>query len=469
MLNSESDLTLHYSSQINEKLNKLTEILKKSQPIEFIYQHPFVYYKEKIDVILNEIDKSIKESEIENENLVVRNENTREKILENKKRLGEEDRLNFEEFKINNSENNVFEEKDYKDQNLFNLNLEYEYLINEKERLEIKLNKLQVEINSIIDEINKIKECVGDCNIESDVKELNKNDNKVSKEYEEKLKILLNGYKKIKQEKEKQRLDFYKFITDGYKILEKENMDEIDKSIKSNFYSVSIDDLSKKYNAIEKEIEDRKTIVKNLIIEIENLENNLEGHITFETYKSDINSENLMFLEKRKDFLIKEEERFFENIFVETFNELEEICKVFEMEMVDFEKTKENLQIMKKIINELKNKKDSFLEINDLIKKRDEIKNKMIQFEINASDPKRLFRSSFQLLNEEKFRKNAVPNLLKIENSLLVKVIEYEKNFEAFFYKGEIFRENLENEMKNRIINKSVFIMNKAETPRKGK
>lgn len=50
----------------------------------------------------------------------------------------------------------------------------------------------------------------------------------------------------------------------------------------------------------------------------------------------------------------------------------------------------------------------------------------MIEFEKNASDPARLFRSSFRLLQEEKFRKTAYPNLLKMESSLRTIVSAYQ-------------------------------------------
>src|SRR5689334_229559 len=38
----------------------------------------------------------------------------------------------------------------------------------------------------------------------------------------------------------------------------------------------------------------------------------------------------------------------------------------------------------------------------------------MKDFESRASDPRRLFQSSFRLLDEEKFRKNAFPNLISL-------------------------------------------------------
>lgn len=51
----------------------------------------------------------------------------------------------------------------------------------------------------------------------------------------------------------------------------------------------------------------------------------------------------------------------------------------------------------------------------------------MIAFEQTARDPKRLFQSSFQLVEEEKFRRRAYPTLLKLESTLLNAIIKFEQ------------------------------------------
>ena len=51
---------------------------------------------------------------------------------------------------------------------------------------------------------------------------------------------------------------------------------------------------------------------------------------------------------------------------------------------------------------------------------------KMLEFEKTASDPRRLFRSSFQLNEEERFRKTCFPTLMKMENALKVDVAQFE-------------------------------------------
>jgi hypothetical protein len=51
----------------------------------------------------------------------------------------------------------------------------------------------------------------------------------------------------------------------------------------------------------------------------------------------------------------------------------------------------------------------------------------MIAFEQTAKDPKRLFQSSFQLNEEEKFRRRAYPTLLKLETTLIEAIEKFEQ------------------------------------------
>ncbi|KAF9910195.1 hypothetical protein EC991_007122 [Linnemannia zychae] len=83
---------------------------------------------------------------------------------------------------------------------------------------------------------------------------------------------------------------------------------------------------------------------------------------------------------------------------------------------------------------------------------------RMIAFEQTASDPKRLFQSSFQLVEEEKFRRRAYPTLLKLENTLLDAIMKFEKEHEqSFMYEGLPYLETLQAEIENRHVNETVF------------
>ncbi|KAI8636916.1 hypothetical protein BD408DRAFT_425401 [Parasitella parasitica] len=62
-----------------------------------------------------------------------------------------------------------------------------------------------------------------------------------------------------------------------------------------------------------------------------------------------------------------------------------------------------------------------------LMKERKDLIQKMIDFEKTASDPKRLFQASFQLLEEEKWRNNCLPRLLYLDRQLIKAINEFEK------------------------------------------
>ncbi|KAJ3125484.1 hypothetical protein HK098_000243 [Nowakowskiella sp. JEL0407] len=62
----------------------------------------------------------------------------------------------------------------------------------------------------------------------------------------------------------------------------------------------------------------------------------------------------------------------------------------------------------------------------EMVEERKQFIQKIIEFEQSASDPKRLFKSSFQLNEEERFRKTCFPTLLKMEDVLKLTIVEYE-------------------------------------------
>ncbi|KAL1925301.1 uncharacterized protein VTP21DRAFT_184 [Calcarisporiella thermophila] len=93
-----------------------------------------------------------------------------------------------------------------------------------------------------------------------------------------------------------------------------------------------------------------------------------------------------------------------------------------------------------------------------LINERREFINKMIEFEKNASDPRRLFHSSFQLMQEEKWRRTCYPNLLKLEDALLRSIKHYEEvEAKPFLHEGTRFLDTLQFEITERQINKTFF------------
>jgi hypothetical protein len=107
------------------------------------------------------------------------------------------------------------------------------------------------------------------------------------------------------------------------------------------------------------------------------------------------------------------------------------------------------------IIKNLKPKYESSSLIRSLIEERHDLIQKMKAFEVSASDPARLFQPSFRLLQEEKFRKSALPTLLKLEARLKKEMGNWDGKFP---YNGvEDFESALEEEIANRYVNETVF------------
>lgn len=410
-------------------------------PSDSLNSNPLDFYAHKLDPVFICIENIVQKTKDEIQTKKEINDGFRQKIKERSARVG----IEFD--------NLVFE----------NLALECEYLSKFDEKVFLAENRIKMEIDDMVIEINSIKEILGET--EFCIK------NEASIEQYEIVFKIYEIYCEKKKELEKKRVVCVKNILNAYKILERINLDSDDVMIQNDHSLVKIDVLHRKSKFYAEEIERRKCLVSGLIIQIENLRDVLYFYNTIDEEKiiDSITDKNIDMLLNMRDKLVEMEIRYFETIFNETKSKLYEICSVFGMDTVDFEKTKENLDIMKKIIHELSIKKDKFLEIQEIINKRSELKSRMIEFEKSASDPKRLFRSSFQLLDEERFRKTAYPNLLKIEGQILECIEEFEDNFGEFKYKGEVYKDFLSHEIANRIINKNVFIMNKSNTPKKCK
>ncbi|KAJ3055135.1 hypothetical protein HK097_011372 [Rhizophlyctis rosea] len=100
--------------------------------------------------------------------------------------------------------------------------------------------------------------------------------------------------------------------------------------------------------------------------------------------------------------------------------------------------------------------------ILEKIQQREDLLKKMLEFEKTASDPRRLFRSSFQLNEEERFRKTCFPTLMKMENALKVDVAQFEIDNgpgAVVEWKGERFLDLMEREISERFINETVFFI----------
>lgn len=138
-----------------------------------------------------------------------------------------------------------------------------------------------------------------------------------------------------------------------------------------------------------------------------------------------------------------------------------------ERERKNVEEEEEALLELDNLINISNGKLLLLKAISDHLSERVGLLEKMVVFERQASDPKRLFRSSFQLNSEEKFRKMAVPTLLKIEREVMESERLYaEKYKEDVVIGGKEAVKDLKEEIKKRIINTNVFINTQSRTER---
>ncbi|KAF9764648.1 hypothetical protein NGRA_0376 [Nosema granulosis] len=177
-----------------------------------------------------------------------------------------------------------------------------------------------------------------------------------------------------------------------------------------------------------------------------------------------ITTANIESLRSYLSHLTEEYNNRIREIYDNTKEYLEELCKLFTLEMGDYELTKEGIGEMRLKIESLEPKKELYMEILSLIDKREELVESMNNFEKIASDPRRLFKSSFQLLREEKFRKTAFPSLLKIEETLFKLLETYKERFGEFLRNNKSYASTLKEEIDGRIVNKTVFI-NKFDSP----
>ncbi|KAJ3068423.1 hypothetical protein HDU98_008387 [Podochytrium sp. JEL0797] len=115
-------------------------------------------------------------------------------------------------------------------------------------------------------------------------------------------------------------------------------------------------------------------------------------------------------------------------------------------------------EMLKEIAN-VTLRRERSIKIRKLIQERKEFIQKLIEFEKAAQDPSRFSGSSIRLLEEEKFRKSALPNLKKMENSIRKQLNEFEEATDhAFTVDNQPYLEILDNEVKDRLSNASVLV-----------
>ncbi|KAF7722174.1 carboxypeptidase C prc1 [Apophysomyces ossiformis] len=96
--------------------------------------------------------------------------------------------------------------------------------------------------------------------------------------------------------------------------------------------------------------------------------------------------------------------------------------------------------------------------LSKIMKERKDIIQKMVDFEKTASDPGRLFQSSFILNEQERFRKSCFPTLLKLDKKLMHAVQKFERVSKKPFIVGERrYLDTLRDEIAARVANQTFF------------
>lgn len=433
-------MTDHLFEKLKYSLHNLSQLLSQNLPSTALTLNPLDYYSHKLEPLFQCIQKITSETEHELLTLKQSNQKYKTQLIT----------------KANNTGIT------YTITNFTNYSLEKEYLSKFERRIFLIENRLKIEIINMVRNINDVKEILNEERIVFEGEVSVKVHKHISCVYEE--------YMGKKRELEKMRMTYVKSIMRCYDVLKLNELNVNDRQIMADFTSVNMDVLCKKNTEMQDMIEQRKLLVNKLITEIDELKDVLYFHeISDEEINDEITDNNISILQNLKNRMVEIENHHFVTIFEETRLKLFEICTIFEIQTVDFEKNRENFYIMKKITHELSLKKEKFINLQTIINKWNELKLKMINFEKSASDPKRLFKSSFQLLDEEKFRKTAYPTLLSIESKLVKDIDEFERQFGEFSYKGVCYKKHIQEDSANRIINRNVFIMNKNETPKKCK
>lgn len=198
--------------------------------------------------------------------------------------------------------------------------------------------------------------------------------------------------------------------------------------------------VSTEWKRIEKE---RSESISGSILLIGRLWNLLETpqEERFPLSPTDLSLNNIKLLSQERNRLINFQQQKFKELYDSQVVELQKLMTALRWNETRQQAvlsncqsyTADGLQHLSRQLAALQPKLEQSLQIISSITSRYALIAKMREFEKSASDPARLFRSSFQLLQEEKFRKTALPSLLNLETQLKSLLAEYKLKFEEEF------------------------------------
>ncbi|KAM0672451.1 hypothetical protein CWI42_012140 [Ordospora colligata] len=434
--------------RVEEKMEKLYDSMVVQMPLEGIKKHPFDWFRQDIDRVVTVIEEVISDFECR------------------RRRAEEEIRMSVD---LLNKECVLMECVEPQMPNLCNLELMKAYVENEIGRVAIVRRGVNEKMERVMDEIKEILDEVPDIEFQAIVcmngegeyfgKMERKDEEYVGEVSLQRLRELEANRDMLKSEKERREKKRNRLYGELCVFLSRLSVTDLEVRIDQKIFV--LEELHKKYN---KEVEMRISKVVMLEEQIRRKEVRLD--VDCKEVAMNLSEENITRLEEYNEYLGEEQRRRLDEIYEKKKDVLKSLFEMFGMNIIDYERTEEGVEEMTKIIGELESKKELFVLIKSLIDKRSELVDRMNEFEKEASDPRRLFRSSFQLINEEKFRNSAYPNLIKIEEMILKSIDEYEEQFGEFICGGVGYKECLKHEIDNRIVNKTVFI-NRFDSPSK--
>ena len=183
------------------------------------------------------------------------------------------------------------------------------------------------------------------------------------------LRAILSNLNEKKVVKEKKRQEFYNSIQNHLLVLKRPI---------SLTYDEKICYLEKLAHNLETEILDRKNKLVEIILNIRKGEEYLQLDPKELLY--DLDDYNFIQLEKYLNYLIKEQNDHFDQIFDNTFKTLSELNKIFGISTAEYTRDKQSLDTIKANIIDLAPKKELFSEIIDLIDRRKLLLEKMTEF-----------------------------------------------------------------------------------------
>lgn len=404
---------------IKQKFEELYDVLMEVCPLDEIKEDPFEacssYYVE----ITKTLSTLISRANLEKERLEKENTALKEKID-----------LYCQQLSI---EQNTIPE-------IQNKCLEKEVLLNELKSILVERERMKAEVQIVLDDILALE-------MELEGKLAFEIDSEVSVENLENLKNIRNELQERLKVLEMKRQHFYDEI-EAYSL-------KIDKKIVFNFEE-KIGDLKKLLEDVQDEYNSRLEEYERLLLGIKRKESIL--NIENKEFDSDLSEKKLEEMREYDTCLRNEQSRRFDEIFDMSIEKLEELSAAIGRPVLLYSRTEEDLISIREELEKLYPMKEIYTEIVEKIMKRNALLEKMLEFEKVASDPKRLFKSSFQLNSEEKFRNSAYPSLLRLEESLFELIDTFERNYGVFLFENAELKVALKNDIDNRIINRTVFI-----------